>query len=161
MNDSNGKHKVLDVYRITDYAIAVHLLNTCWDEIAEDNAPPYVPDLINEYWIGFGKKNVLFGGYRLHQINAATWQGHTFTLPEFRQKYAKEGCYSVLQWLIDNTDCKKLIADVPNKFINVQKFLEKIGFIKEGLNRESYTKDGILWDVTNYGLTRKEIEGLL
>ena len=151
----------LDIVRITDYTIAQHIINACWEEISEDGVDHYLPDIVNEYWLCLNNGKDIVGGYRLHQINSVTWQGHVFMIPGFRTQYAKDGCILTLKWLLENTDCKKLIADVPKRYPNVMAFLENIGFKNEGVNRQSFTKDNQLWDIVNYGLTRKEIEELL
>lgn len=152
---------LMDAYRITDYAVAQHIINECWDEISEDGIDQYMPDIVNEYWIGLHNGEETVGCYRLHQLTSICWEGHVFMRPKHRKEYSKLGCFTTLQWIIDNTDCEKLIANVPMKFENVMKFLEGIGFVTEGVNRKSFTKDGKLWDVVHYGLTRPEIEGLL
>ena len=152
----------IEIHRITDYAVVQFLINECWDEISEDGATYYMPDIVKEYWVGmYINEDELIGCYRLHQINLATWQGHAFMLKGYRKEYSKLGCRKTLQWLLDNTDCQKLIATVPMMYENVMKFLEGIGFHTEGVNRQSYTKRGKLWDVVQYGLTREEIEELL
>lgn len=153
--------EMIECIRITDYALAQKLINACWHETMEDNVTSYMPDIVNEYWIGLYVDNEVMGCYRLHQLNTATWQGHAFMLPNYRKGYSKEGCLATLRWLLDNTDCQKLIATVPVLFGNVMNFLERVGFKEEGNNRESYTKKGQLWDVIQYGLTRKEIEELV
>lgn len=152
---------MLDAFRITDYAFAQHIINACWDEISEDGVDSYLPDLVTEYWIGLHNGDDIVGCYRLHQLNSLTWEGHVFMLPEHREKYATLGCHTTLKWIIDNTDCQKLVANVPCKFKNVTNFLDKIGFQREGVNRSSYKKDGKIWDIINFGLTRSEIERLL
>jgi RimJ/RimL family protein N-acetyltransferase len=153
---------LLDPYRITDYAVAQYIINECWYEISEDNAPHYVPDIIKEYWIGiYNDDEMLVGCCRFHQLTSITWEAHAFVLSEFRKEYGVVACFTSFRWLLDNTDCQKLVANVPERFPNVMGYLEKIGFKKEGVNRQSYTKDNKIWDVINYGLTRPEIERVL
>lgn len=152
---------LLETFRITDYAVVQHVMNSMWDEIAEDNAPPYTPDLLTEYWIGLKDGSKFVGCYRFHQIYHATWQGHVFMLPEHRKKYTHKGGFTILYWLLENIDFKKIVVDVPAKYKNVLVFLEGFGFKHEGVNRLSFTKDEKLWDVFHLGMTREEIEGLI
>lgn len=146
--------------RITDYTISNFIIGECWDEISEDDADDYKADLYGEYWIGLYEP-MLIGCYRLHQINKATWQIHAFILPEHRREYSKESGASILQWCLDNLDFEKLICIIPDRFPNVVGFVESIGFKHEGTNRQSYTKDGQLWDLQSFGLTKEEIKGIL
>lgn len=163
MNDENAarniakKHNLLTTKRITDYAIANYFVNQCWDEVTEDNTTPFTPNIVNEYWIGLYNESDLVGCYRFHQMNTATWKGHVFMLPEHRKEYSKTGMHTILRWVYDELQCEKIIVDVPEKFENVIAFLESFNFVHEGINRQSYSKDGKLWDVHNYGLTREEI----
>lgn len=151
----------LNTYRITDYSIARYIMEKCWYEISEDGVKEYVPDIVNEYWIGLSNGEDTIGCYRFHQINKVTWQGHVFILPEYREKYSKMCAKPIFEWILSETDFQKVIADVPQRFPNVMGFLEKSGFQREGVNRLSHTKDGNLWDIIHYGITRQEIEELM
>ena len=147
---------------ITDYTIALGLVEHCWYEISEDDAPKYIPDVINEIWVGLHNGDNLVGGYRIHQINGVCYQGHAFMIPEYRKQYSVEGCITTLKYITETIPgLQKLIASTPAKFKNVMHFLEKIGFKEEGVNRLSYRKDGKIWDVVNYGLTLDEIKEVI
>ena len=146
--------------RITDYCVSGHILDKCFYEISEDGVESYTPDLINEFWIGL-YKDELIGCYRIHPIYGATYEIHAFILPEHRKEHSKESGKVILKWCLDNTEMKKLVCMIPDRFKNVIGFVKSIGFVNEGCNRLSYTKDGQLWDVHHFGLTRDEIEGLV
>lgn len=148
-------------FRITDYAIVKHIMTECWYEISEDNAPGYLPDIANECWIGLIAQNEIIGCYRLHSHNSILWEGHVFMLKEHRKKYSVRSLPVMFCWMLENLKFEKLIASVPSKFVNVISFLENGGFKCEGINRQSFIKDGKKWDLINFGLTRGEIEGLL
>ena len=71
----------INCFRITDYVLAASFVRACWDETMEDNASDdYVPDIVNELWVGMRADNDIVGCYRLHQLNTSTWQGHAFML---------------------------------------------------------------------------------
>lgn len=159
--EKNYDKDLLTAVRLTDYIVAKYAIDSCWDDISEDGIDQYMPDIVNEFWIGLFFEDGLVGCYRLHQINKFTWEGHAFMLPEFRNKYSVIGCLTILNWMVENIDFKKLIASVPKLYPNVMIFLEKIGFKVEGINRKSWTKNGELWDMVNYGLTLSEIKRLL
>ena len=128
--------------RIWDHRIAVHTISELWDEIAEDNAPPYVPDIINEYYVGIYHKETYVGMYRFHQLNSVLWEGHVFMLD---RKHSFEAAEAIKKWIVDNlVDAKKIIVNVPECFPNVVAFVKKIGFEEQGYNSDSYTKDGII-----------------
>ncbi len=151
---------LLETFRITDFVRARDLITKIWYEISEDNAPEYLPDVINEYWIALHDGDQVVGCYRLHQLNGITWQGHVFMMPPFRKQYSKAGFYTIAKWMLDNIEFNKLVVDVPVKFTNVMAFIEQFNMVKEGVNRQSFKKDGKIWDVQHYGMTREELEGI-
>lgn len=153
--------EAIRTFRITDYNIVKHIMNECWYEISEDNAPGYLPDIVKECWVGLIAQNEIIGCYRLHSHNSILWEGHVFMLKAYRKKYSVRSLPVMFRWMLANTKFEKLIATVPEKFGNVIAFLENGGFIHEGVNRQSFIKDGKKWDLINFGLTRTEIEGLL
>ena len=51
----------------------------------------------------------------------------------------------------------KINVTIPENQVKVINFAKKVGFKKEGLNRDSYLKDGKLYGQQNLGITRKEI----
>lgn len=151
------QYDLLDVKRITDYQVAQNILDQCWYEVTEDNTELFIPNIVSEYWMGLYNGSEIVGCYRLHQVNNATYKGHVFMLPKYRKNYSKTGMYSILRWVMYDLQCQKIIVEVPEKFKNVMEFLESFDFVHEGINRQSYTKDGKLWDIHCYGLTKKEI----
>ena len=142
--------------RTLDYGLAISVIDRVFDEISEDGIDLYVPDVVNEHWIAL-YKDQLIGMYRIHQVNAITYQIHAFILPEFRC-HSKESGEVILKWCLDNLDFNKLIAEIPAKYENVLNFTRHQGFKDEGINRESFLKDGKIWDTYRLGITRKEIE---
>ena len=128
--------------RIWDHRIVVHTISELWDEIAEDNAPPYVPDIVNEYYVGIYHKKTYIGMYRFNQLNSVLWEGHVFMLD---RKHSVQGAEIIKKWVVENlTDAKKIIVNIPECFSNVIEFVKKIGFEEQGYNSDSYTKNGII-----------------
>lgn len=143
--------------RTLDYGLAIHVINQMFDNICEDEVSAYIPDVVNENWVVLSD-NELIGLYRLHQLGSVTHQIHAMILPDKRKEYAKESGRVILQWCLDNLDFKKLIAEIPAKYMNVYHFTKGQGFKDEGINRMSFMKDGELWDKYNLGMTRQEVE---
>jgi len=131
-------------------------MNAVWDEISEDNAAPYQPDLINECWVGLFADEYV-GMYRLHQLTSVMWQGHVFMLPDKRE-FSLEGGEAIKKWALENlTGMEKMIVEVPECFRNVIRFVEKIGFKKQGYNSNAYMK-GKLRGVHQLGMTSEEMK---
>lgn len=129
--------------RLFDIGTVVNTMNTMWDAVSEDGAPPYKPDLINELWIGIYMGGFYIGMFRLHQLTSVCWQGHIFILPEFRKQSDGIG-KAMKRWIVENVDAKKVIAEIPECFPNVVAFLERHGFTKQGFNADSFSKNGLI-----------------
>lgn len=131
------------------------IVTRLWDDISEDNAPPFVPDVINEYWVGIFSDGRLAGCYRIHQVTSVCYQIHAFMI----DRADKSSGMVVLKWAVENIeDMQKLIADIPACYPNVYHFTKKQGFSDEGINRQSFTKNGKIHDMHRLGVTREEIE---
>lgn len=138
--------------RTLDVGLCMDVMHAMWDEISEDGVDEFFPDVINEHWVQMEE----IGLYRLHQLNAVTYQIHAFILPEHRDK-AKESGVAILKWCLDNLDFNKLIAEIPMKYPNVYHFTKHQRFKDEGINRGSFLKDGKIWDTWRLGLLKEEI----
>jgi hypothetical protein len=135
-----------------DYRIAIATMDAMWEEIAEDGAEQYKPDLIGEFWIGIYADGDYVGMYRIHQLTSALWQGHTFTLPDKREHSFGAG-KAIFEWTLENIpDMRKMIVEVPECFPNVIGFVKKLGFEEQGYNSDSYSKNGII-GVYQLGIT--------
>ena len=131
-------------------------MSVLWDAVAEDNAAPYAPDIINEFWVGVFADKEYVGMFRLHQLISVLWEGHAFILPDKREHSAGSG-EAFKRWIVDNVpDAQKVIANVPECFPNVIGFLKKMGFKEQGYNSHSYTKNGIV-GIYQLGMTVEEM----
>lgn len=125
-----------------------------WDEISEDDAPQFHPDVINEYWVGIYSDEGLAGIYRIHQVTSVCFQIHAFMM----DRTQKESGLTIEKWCLDNIeDMQKLIAEIPVIYPNVYHFTKSQGFQDEGINRHSFTKNGEVHDVHRLGITREEL----
>jgi hypothetical protein len=128
--------------RLLDYGVVTATISELWDAIAEDGAPPYQPDIVNEYYVGIFADGEYIGMYRLHQLKSVLWEGHAFIL---NRKHSIGSGDAIKKWVVDNLeDARKVIVHIPECFPNVIAFVKKIGFTEQGYNSDSYTKDGII-----------------
>lgn len=61
---------------------------------------------------------------------------------------------NIIDWIWNNTDCKKLIGRIPEYNKLALKFTQKMSFKKEGVLSKSFQKDGELHDLHVYGLNK-------
>lgn len=143
--------------RLTDYQQVISVMNEMWDDVSEDGAPPYIPDIINEYWVGIFTSSMEFlGMFRMHQHTSAMWEGHIFILPEQRH-HAKTVGDQMKAWIKTNLpDAKRIIANVPECFPNVMGFLQNNGFEEQGYSPNSYQKRGLI-GIYQYGMNTEDM----
>lgn len=96
----------------------------------------------------------LIGCFILHQQNKATFECHVQVFPEFREAYAEDFGDMVIEWTWQNTKARKLVAQIPFLYENVKDFALARGFKVEGVNSDSYLKDGELSNQWYLGIKR-------
>ena len=144
--------------RLWNIQIAVDTISSMWDDIAEDGAPPYTPDLINEVYVAVYADDQYVGMYRLHQLTSVMWKGHAFILHAQRKAHSYESGLAIQKWVLENIpDLEMMTVDVPECFGNVLAFVKAIGFKELGFIPNSYTKDGVI-GLHQLGITREEMK---
>ncbi len=115
-----------------------------------------IPDKI---WYLVTVDGCVMGLYQLHWRTNVCLEVHAHIMKEFRKQYAEESSYLFYKILMkDFPNLVKVVAYVPDMFKNVQKYLLKIGFVLEGINRKSVLKRGDVIDQLCYGITRQQME---
>ena len=133
-----------------------------FDTIAEDgfSADCIEPDVEGQCWLACIAEETI-GYYCILKRNAVTYEIHAQILPEYRKEYSVESGFAVLQWMMDNTDAMKIIAQVPMIYPNVKAFCQRFGFRVEGILTKSYLKGGELVDQWILGVSRDQVEQIL
>ena len=88
---------------------------------------------------------------------------HFGLLEEYRAGFAYKCLTLVYQWLNKQAGdhVNKLNICVPDIFTDVIAFAEVMGFKKEGVDRQSFKKDGKFIDRAILGITREEMKNVL
>jgi RimJ/RimL family protein N-acetyltransferase len=129
-----------------------------YEVIGGDGKPPideYEPPMQGAiYLVGYVEDNPM-ACMIYHQDNQWCWWCHVQVLPAYRDEYAKEFGEKVLDWAFTNIPkCRKINAQIPTCYPNVIKFAQLFGFEIEGLNQDSYLKDGVLHPQYYMGISR-------
>jgi len=135
-----------------------------WKVAAEDHIEiaEWEPEVKGECWLQIVVNDELIGLYNIHALNSVTAEIHAQVLPEYRKKHSKLSAALVLAWIIENEpQYQKIVANIPLLYENVINFTLNAGFQCEGVNRQSYLKDGKLYDVAMLGITKPEIVAFL
>jgi len=92
--------------------------------------------------------------YIIHPLNSISWVIHTHVLPAAHTNsinYSKQ----VLDYIFTSyNDIHKLIAIIPDIYMDVLKHCKKCGFLQEGMISKSILKDGKILDQVMLGLER-------
>tara|TARA_R110000803_G_scaffold210685_4_gene283233 strand:- start:4714 stop:5157 length:444 start_codon:yes stop_codon:yes gene_type:complete len=126
-----------------------------YDRIADDGAPALedfepIPPCDGVYYLT-DENNI--GIVFFHWKNHITLEGHVQILKAHRND-AMEFSKKALQWAWDNTQAMKIVVTIPEIYKDVLKFVEKHGFVYEGLSKGSYLKNSVLYSLVYMGLSR-------
>lgn len=126
-----------------------------YDRITDDGSPdledfnPTEPSEGAFYITDEDNTGVVF----IHWMNSVTIECHFQLLKEHRDRSEEFG-YAALKWMWDNTKAQKIIAKIPEIYLDVIKYATKGGFKFEGINEKSYQKNGVLYGIVNLGISR-------
>lgn len=135
-----------------------------WERAAEDGAKKeeYEPsfDLMSG-WMVVTEKEKTLGIILSHYDNTSTLKIHPYLLKDFRFR-GREMMHLLYEWFLSLPEkLNKIVISVPETEKKVKNFANKVGFIDEGFNRESYLKNGKLYGQWCLGITRTEIKEYL
>jgi RimJ/RimL family protein N-acetyltransferase len=128
-----------------------------WTHVTDDFSvkEDYKPPIGGVIWL-----EVLDGGslgaYMFHPHNFVTYEIHTCLFPAARGAKAMQACAMAFDWIFANTPCRKIITQVPKNNHLALSYAKRCGLVVEGVNRQSFMKNGQLLDQTNLGITKEE-----
>lgn len=112
-------------------------------------------------WLLCFDDNKIVGMILVHFDTNSSLMMHPYLLAKYRHK-GRDMMSAFYKWFLTLADqVHKLNVSIPITQRKVINFAKKVGFKQEGINRESYMKDGQYYDQIILGLTRPEIEGLI
>ena len=122
----------------------------------------YEPDLsTRSLWVEVNIDGNFAGMVLMDNYNLTTLKLHPYLLNQYRA-HSRELIIELLKVFMKTPDfINKLLVEIPKHRRIVYNLAKKIGFIDEGINRESFLKYGIYHDQWLLGLTKKEIKDLL
>ena len=90
-------------------------------------------------------------------VNSVTYEVHSCVLPPARGKKAVVYAKYLIAWMFEHTTCRKLVTHVPSCNAPALALAVRAGMEREGVNRKSFLKNGILMDQTVLGICKKEV----
>ena len=152
----------IDMIRIADdMTLVKDMAEKVWGSMSEDgviidNFEPY--NSTASVWLIYSENDVDIGMLFINNDSTTAISFHPYIMPE--HKGSGRGMVSeFFSWFIENIPAKvnKINVKVPIIHKTVYNFAKKVGFIDEGVDRMSYTKNGEVCDRYALGLTRSEI----
>lgn len=135
-----------------------------WDCSVEDGTKKegFYPSFDNmSVWFLCTVDGKVAGSILAHNDNVTTIKIHPYILSNYRVK-SRIIIKEFFKWFLCNAKfASKIIVSIPFSRKVVYNFAKKVGFVDEGINRESYLSGGTLYDQWMLGITRKEIEVIL
>lgn len=99
------------------------------------------------------------GMWRIDHVNATAWLGAWIDPDHHGEGYAPRGTALAVDYAFEELDLHRLNTAVfePNR--PSQRVMEKLGFTREGVQREAMFIEGDWYDTVQYGLLRREWDG--
>lgn len=128
-----------------------------WPYLHDDGAPAVADWTPLEHpsvtYLAVQADGVTVGCVMLYPLNHATYELHSALLPAGRG-HAVEAVARITEWLWANTPAATLLTWVPAYNRPADKAARKSGFTELTRLPASYRKDGVLHDLTLYGVSR-------
>lgn len=130
-----------------------------WKTVAEDGMNPetWNPDLTHGWLIASDEEGFI-GIYNVHPTNGITLQIHPMIPKDTRGTRAYRSAQEVLRWIFTTTQYQKVVCEIPVIYRNVKIFAMQSGMKEEGINRNSYLKNGKIHDQWHLGIAKQEFE---
>lgn len=111
-------------------------------------------------WVIVHKKNnEIIGQFRLHKLHL--WHRKAEMGAVIREDYQRKGVMTeilpvILSFVFDTLNFNRLVGDIFLENEGSRKLLEKFGFVKEGVLRETDFDGEIFYDTVVYSLLKRE-----
>jgi len=145
--------------------VTVYTHEEVYPFISDDFSIPrekFKPRPSNSIYLKATLDDELAGIIQLDPQNGITVEAHFAFLPEFQNKNLKRhialnSSLLAIRWVWNNTKFSKIIAMVSKNRKDVRRLACKAGFEVEGSSKNSYMKNGKLYDQWLLGLEKGEI----
>ena len=133
-----------------------------WEQLSEDHAPAkedWMPDM-RYPWLVLTREIddmvELYGVVAFIPQTPIVYKFHPAFLPDkWGDAQITDLTKLALDWAWKNLPVQKIVASVPVIYKSTLRLGQRVGFKREGINKKSFLKDGILHDQYYLGLTRE------
>lgn len=122
---------------------------------AEEFEPALAPALL---YLGiYSDDGEYLGLFFIHPHNHHCFEVHTCLLPEAWGRRSLECTKTCMDYVFSQTDCKRLITNVPVFNTHAKRLALRTGMVPFGVNVKSFMKDGVLHDQLMLGLSKEDV----
>ena len=146
--------------RSTDYKLIREILihPRIYSHAADDySVPPeefVPPESEHIYYVIVRDDEEVLGMFVFVPHSRVMWEIHTCLLPASWGARAAGAARAVIDWLWSNTDCRRMITNVPAYNRLALRFARTAGLTEFGRNPASILKDGILHEQIMLGISK-------
>lgn len=130
-----------------------------WEAISDDGSVSkdlYFPNMSPEnYWLEAYEDEVRYGVFLFHPHNTICYEAHTMLLPRAHGR-AAECAGAAIGWMFHNTQCQRIITNVPAYNRHALRLARSVRMIEYGLNDKSFLKNGVLYAQHVLGISKGE-----
>ena len=135
------------------------VIGEVWAHIVDDSGArfeDYRPSIHDDSrWYITALDGQVAAAFWMRRVNGITWEAHANVRPKFwGQKRGTKMCRLAIEEMIRDTGARKVVALIPDSSPAVQRMAQAIGFKREGCNKDSWLKNGKLYNQIHYGITR-------
>lgn len=130
-----------------------------FDKLTDDGCDSFEPvDTESLWWLAVYDGEEVGGVYFLHPLNSVCYEMHTCLLPSLWGSKANAAAQKLLEYAFNVMKARKVVTNVPECNRLALKYATRNGMKVEGVNRESFLKNGRLENQIMLGITLKEWE---
>lgn len=139
----------------------LYIMQQVWEYLTDDSGlkfEDYSPRLDEDsrWYITYDEYDTPVAAFWLRRLNGVTWEAHANVAPQYwGNKKGTKLCKQALAFAFEDTEALKFVAQIPDSSKATQKMAAAIGFSREGINKQSFLRDGVLHDQVYFGMTRK------
>ena len=130
-----------------------------WPSVSDDGCPPpeeFTPQFSESViYLGMFDADEFHGFFMLHRHNAICWEVHTCLLPSAWGRLSTFFAAECIDWIFSETDCRRLITNVPVGNVLAKRLAMSVGMTEFGLNPRSFLKNGEAIDQIMLGISKE------
>lgn len=150
----------LTIERTQDWPLIKRIVTheKVWPHVTDDysSAPELWEPIQHEsaFYVLVSEDGNSLGLFALYPHNRICWAVHTCLLPECYGETSRRIARESIEWVFSNTECLRIITEVPAYNRIALKFAKDAGMTEYGVNPESYMKGGKLRDLILLGISK-------